>query len=158
MTLSVGGGLVLRELWAAHDSMPEQLEALPQQKNFFAGLSPSQKTFIANVASSSLGLFLLQAGRQRSYRLRDKLLPPAKVTLASTPPTSTPKLRIRTSDTLDLTLLLLVRAADSILQDYIQRTAPQKNGTRVSQENVAEAATILTSRIDGFIFWACSAR
>ncbi|KAG6899935.1 hypothetical protein C0993_005135 [Termitomyces sp. T159_Od127] len=163
MSLSVGGGLTLRQLWAAYDSVPEQLETLPQQRNFFTNLSPSQKTFIANMASSSFGILLLQAGRRR-YHLRNKFPSLVTVTPSLTSQTSTPKSGIRISDTLDLTLLLLVRAADSLLQHYIRRTTCVKDvgaalvRNRVSQEKRAEAATILTSRIDGFIFWACSAR
>ncbi|KAG5335659.1 hypothetical protein C0989_000841 [Termitomyces sp. Mn162] len=159
MALSVGGGLALRELWAVHDSVPEQPEVLSQHTESFTSFSPSQKTFITNMISSSFGMILLQAGRRRSYRLRQELLSPI-VTLPLIPPTPTPESRIRVSDTLDLTLLLLVRAADSLLQTFIRRTALVKDvgTTRASQEQGTEAATILTSRIDAFVFWASSAR
>lgn len=164
MTLSVGGGLALRELWAAHDSVPEQREALPQHRNFLTSLSPSRKTFIASMVSSSFGILLLQAGRRRSFHLRQKSLSPVILVPPLTPPTSTPKYSFRTSDTLDLTLLFFVRAVDSLLQNYIRRTTCIKGlgttlaGNKMSQKKSPKAATTLTSRIDGIVFWACSAR
>ncbi|KAG6890399.1 hypothetical protein C0995_008753 [Termitomyces sp. Mi166 len=161
MTLSVGGGLALHELWAVHGDEPKQPEPLSQHRRLIASLSPSQKAFITNIVSSSFGILLLQAGRRRFYRLRQEFLSPV-VTLPFTPPTPTPESRIRISDTLDLTLLLLVRAADSLLQTYIRKATLMKHATsaetRVSQKRGTKAATTLTSRIDAFLFWACSAR
>ncbi|KAF8078617.1 hypothetical protein FPV67DRAFT_1557883 [Lyophyllum atratum] len=181
MTLAVGGGALIRELWRILDDAPQERQNSfrNHMKARVAGLNltPAQKTFISNIISSSFGILLLQAGRQRSYRLRRDLTSPS-VSIPLTPPTPsvTSAQTNRPSDTLDLTLLLLVRAADALLQILIRKATDKfpsgaedrrdsshvnaglMGETLVKDESRQEKAKLLTSRIDAFVFWACSAR
>lgn len=183
ITLAVGGGTTIRhfwqvlEEWQSSDSKPKT--SIPFTPNLSAtlrkfqtllrklDLSMEQKTFLANVLSSSVGVLLLQAGRERATRLRRK--PAASSNGAS-----------GTSPTMDLTLLLVVRAVDSILQSFIlKRTGVLSKITAESQrlaERHAEPDLVqnrlmkeqrrrekgfhraLTSQVDALVFWACSAR
>lgn len=205
MTLSVAGGAAIRDLLhstnastgkescgsriggarASSNSRGVQrlLQLLKSCLSSFSR-SPEQQTFISHVISSLIGILLLQAGRARTARLRDA----SKLTKLSG---NTP--------TLDLTLLLLVRAVDSIVQTFIlQKSQPtsgyidnapnpdvqpvsmeDNNSSRsgTGQQQYPEARLVhdklakekskkethkiklkLTSRVDAFVFWACSAR
>ncbi|KAG6911958.1 hypothetical protein DXG01_000206 [Tephrocybe rancida] len=166
MTISVGGGAALRELWYTLEDTPQQSVPSQPHRKSVANLSPSQRTFIANLVSSSFGILLLQSGRRRSSLLRQELLPPV-VAIPLTPPTPAPRADIRVSDTLDLTLLLLVRAVDSLLQKFIRTNAKRKYDNKSDttleadmseKEGAEEAANLLSSRIDALVFWLCSSR
>ncbi|KAF5370237.1 hypothetical protein D9615_010073 [Tricholomella constricta] len=176
MTLSVGGGAAIRRLWRALDDTPRKHPDSLQEVARL-NLSLAQKTFISYILSSSIGILLLQAGRRRSYRLRRDLTSP-NVIIPLTPPTpviSSSQASPRTSDTLDLTLLLLVRAVDAFLQNLILKTTGQpatkehrsdhpstEDGlaeeSSMKEKSKQDAANTLTSHIDAFVFWACSAR
>ena len=205
MTLSVAGGAAIRNLLrnanastgkescdsngprigAARASSSRGVHRLLQLLKsclISSSRSPEQQTFISHVISSFIGILLLQAGRARSARLRaaSKLTKPSGH-----------------APTLDLTLILLVRAIDSIVQTFILQksqptsgyitisNAPSPGDQPVSLEDSSssrrqqqpEARLVhdklakekskmethkmklkLTSRLDAFVFWACSAR
>lgn len=179
VTLSVAGGAAIQRIWPIldqeHEDIGIPLDSLlqrfqPAWRRLGASIaqldiSSAQKTFLSNVLSSSAGIMLLQAGRQRAFTQRSSISLPVQAAQA-----------IRTSPTLDLTLLLLVRAVDSILQTLVRKTvepAPTKeDGARGGsiaaatdkllkeklKKNLNRQVKILTSRIDAFVFWACSAR
>lgn len=181
ITVCVGGGAAIRRLWHILDSPSQQASSiLPmsvrtarrQCITYLQMLTSYQKTFLANVLSSSLGVLLLQAGYRRSRRLTgDRPSSTLKV-----PHTKLSTRTNRALPTLDLTLLLFVRAMDAILQIFIQRvTKPAHrlldNSRRPSftepslmrdrfQKNATSEKSIrdVTSRTDAFVFWACSAR
>jgi hypothetical protein len=119
-------------------------------------LTSEQRTFISNVIASSAGILLLQEGRQRASRMKRGH-------------------HTQTSPTLDLTLLLAVRALDSLVQSFIHAYSGEAH---ITHENlsVAEPKLIkdllekerkrrrrafvrqLTTKADALLFWACSAR
>jgi hypothetical protein len=208
MTLAVAGGAAIRNLFrnanastgkeSCHSNGPrigaarassstgvQRLLQLLKSCLLSSSRSPEQQTFISHVISSFIGIQLLQAGRTRSARLRaaSKLTKPSGH-----------------APTLDLTLILLVRAIDSIVQTFILQksqptsgyntsdNAPSPGDQPVSLEDSSsirsgtgqqhpEARLVhdklakekskmethkikvkLTSRLDAFVFWACSAR
>ncbi|KAG5635571.1 hypothetical protein H0H81_010756 [Sphagnurus paluster] len=171
MTLCVGGGAAVQQLWRAlDDDIPKQrptsIRDHIRAQLALLDLSHAHITFISNVLSSSFGILLLQAGRRRAYQLRNRLVSPNTIITPPTPSLS-PAQSFRTSDTLDLTLMLVVRAVDSLLQTFIRKTTEEtaiEGRTLTDPEFVKEASTkenigrILTSRIDALVFWACSAR
>ncbi|PPQ64375.1 hypothetical protein CVT26_002082 [Gymnopilus dilepis] len=178
VTLGVAGGAALRRYFVnlsqgstpAEDTVPSAKgysfrNAFDYLKRCIASLSPVQQTFLSNVISSSVGFFLIQLGRERSLRRR----------LAHRTPSS--QIADHPSPTLDLTLLLFVRAIDSILQAFILRkplpvSRIQEEGhthladprlvlDRLAKEKIKrenEMRQKLTSQIDALVFWACSAR
>ena len=132
VTLSVAGGAAIRNLFcnanastgiegcvskgsrigAAGASSTRRVERVLLQllKSCLLSSSPEQQTFISHAISSFIGILLLQAGRARTARLRAASKP--------TKPSGH-------APTLDLTLLLLVRAVDSIVQTFIlQKSQP----------------------------------
>ena len=222
VTLSVAGGAAIRDLFRTASMYNHQLDKstrierydsdgsrigavtttgigpsrsvqrlLQLLKGCLSYTSPEQQTFISNVISSFIGILLLQAGRARTHKLR-----------AASKPTKQSGTQLDyTSPTLDLTLLLLVRAVDSIVQTFIlqisqsivgradnnntpspgnqpvskegsSRTAPLATGRQHSEphllhdklekekckKDVHKIRFKLISRLDAFVFWACSAR
>jgi hypothetical protein len=211
VTLSVAGGAAIRDLFQNANVYDHQLDAsydsngatrttrtgscsrgvqhlLQLLKHCSLSASPEQQTFISNLISSFIGVLLLQAGRARTVRLR-----------AASKPTS--RLVNHTSPTLDLTLLLLVRAIDSIVQTFIlqksklivgyvdntpnpgdqsvskqdsnssgytqletgqqhpeARLVHDKLAIEKSKKDTHKIRLKLASRLDAFVFWACSAR
>lgn len=105
LTLAVGGGAAITALWDALDSQnKDQFDHIPIPRRLVkvsSRLSAIQKAFISNIISSSCGLILLQNGRLRAQRLRH-----------------TSRLKMP-SPTLELTLLLLVRAIDVFTQTFV---------------------------------------
>ncbi|KAG6857568.1 hypothetical protein H0H87_000167 [Tephrocybe sp. NHM501043] len=158
MTLSVGGGAALSELWRFHVDDAKQSEPPKGHNKSLTQVSSPKRTFIVNVVSSTFGILLLQAGRRRAYLIRQGLLVPI-TTLPFTPPTPVSGSNVRISDTLDLTLLLLVRAVDSFLQVLIRTDATKKDYVVPPEvdpsktRGTEEAAVLFTSRIDAFVFW-----
>ena len=137
-------------------------------------VSSSTKAFTTNLISSTVAILLLQ-GRRRSA-------PPLKtVNIPLTMPIDTNTTKSGPSPTLDLTLLLLIRAVDATIQSAVFKSSEtywskaetidilgadgevlvSHAGTAESQK-AKEAETAwrqkMTTRIDAFIFWACSAR
>ncbi|KAG6813784.1 hypothetical protein H0H92_007196 [Tricholoma furcatifolium] len=153
MTIAVGGGAALHNFWRIYDSRRKHVES--KRKDLFAIVapSPSQRTFLSYMMSSTFGILLLQAGRQRFHRSR-------KVSIAATsiPPTSN-----QISNTLDLTLLLLVRAVDCLVQNFIRTVILTQDDSRMPSDEIKtqtakETVRTLTARVDALVFWACSSR
>ncbi|KIY68823.1 hypothetical protein CYLTODRAFT_421272 [Cylindrobasidium torrendii FP15055 ss-10] len=163
ITVGIGGGATLKAVWdAINDHTPEgdkenskdRLIRRVKQLLDIPGLSDAQRTFASYCATTSIAIALLQAGRHR-LNLQGRPKP---------------------SRTLDLTLLFFVRAVDAFVQYVVLRriasvrrdpnlpeVAP-RDGIRqrlmqykldVQQQASKE---VLTTRIDGLVFWACSAR
>ncbi|KAJ7103527.1 hypothetical protein B0H15DRAFT_217075 [Mycena belliarum] len=158
ITLALGGGSLIRELWRALDDLddsdaPEtaaraaaaKLRACLSALN----LSSAQKTFFSSVVSSSAGLLLLQAGRRRSQNTKSPSRDPSA------------------SRTLDLTLLCLVRAIDAAVQSFVarksgsRRESDAEHPTHRAQTNKLASSLrreVMRTQIDSVVFWACSAR
>ncbi|KAJ6519824.1 hypothetical protein C8R45DRAFT_1048591 [Mycena sanguinolenta] len=164
VTLALGGGSFIREFWRILDTLddsdspdatPAKAAALKLRALISTlKLSSAQKTFLSNVVSSSLGLLLLQAGRAQSS--------------SSSTLRSNGKER-GASRTLDLTLLLLVRALDAAVQSFVARKSGSRRESDADlpegqRQSAAERLTsglrreALRTQIDSFVFWACSAR
>ncbi|KAJ7783792.1 hypothetical protein DFH07DRAFT_997007 [Mycena maculata] len=158
VTLALGGGSLIRELWQALDVLgpdadsPATAAAL-RLRAWISGLklSSAHKTFVSNVISSSAGLLLLQAGRSRSKN--------------SVSPSKEPS----ASRTLDLTLLLLVRAVDAAVQSFVAKKSGSRresdavhSGRRPQTATERLASSLkresMRMQIDSLVFWACSAR
>lgn len=157
----------LTGLRALRDTVVEHLRA------GLVTLSPRQQTFWSYFVTSVVGVLLLQSGRERTVRL--------KVLRNATTPNGIGTGDL-TSPTLDLSLLLLVRAVDSVVQAFILRrpvpslhsdtqTVVNEHGQRMLEPKVIhdrlererikrQNATrqMWTSRVDALVFWACSAR
>ncbi|KAI3622488.1 integral membrane protein [Moniliophthora roreri] len=176
VTFAIWGGTALGKWWNEEFHINNYSGQYSPLKHVFltfsSRLSAYQKSFLAYVLSSTVGFHLLLSGRRRSERLR------AALTLAIpyTPPTSTPAAILgKASPTLDLTLLLSVRALDVLVQSFIQR---QCGGLEVeehqtigendllmqfeekmkTEEEKRKRISSLTTKIDAFAFWASSAR
>lgn len=178
MTLAVAGGEALNRYFSAEASAEVPAEgnptAEPRQtfRSLLARLSAAQKTFVANFVSSAISILLIQAGRDRSLRLRNN--PPSMdaIPLTVSIPHSSRSGVAVPSPTLDLTLLLLVRAIDSLCQSFvftrcnnapgksIQPTkTPDETGDVHEEEKQFRRRRLgLTTRIDALVFWACGAR
>lgn len=143
-------------------------------KRCVSRLTPVQQTFISYFLSSTVGIFLIQAGRERTSRLHAR-----RMAVPSSSQTTS-----LTSPTLDLTLLVLVRAVDSLVQTFILRkqvshvgasngersnlgqkthvaVEPQLVYEKLEKEKVKRENNMRqqwTSQVDAFVFWACSAR
>ncbi|KAF8898735.1 hypothetical protein BD779DRAFT_1431020 [Infundibulicybe gibba] len=183
ITLSIGGGAAIRRFWeslkeAPSDPSIRNPSAMPPTSTpwtrlksalHLLDLTPTQISLLSHVFSSSMGIFLLQAGRQRLLRLRQNSS--TNVTLPFTPPVGRDQ---RTSPTLDLTLLLFVRAMDAAVQMLVSRKCkpsdvPNRDATHgmdAADKNLLgerihdtrRKRQYVTSKIDAFIFWVCSAR
>ncbi|KAF7310918.1 hypothetical protein HMN09_00635100 [Mycena chlorophos] len=147
VTAAVGGGSFLRAAWRLLDES-EREEVVKFKKWFSGKLSDAQKTFISNAVSSTAGLLLLQAGRRR----------------AATTSTTSSSHEQSGSRTLDLTLLLLVRALDAGVQSFVARRSGSRresDATTPKDLQQRQASAIRASmrmQIDSLVFWACSAR
>jgi hypothetical protein len=181
ITVCVGGGAAIRKLWhnleQARTISPMSARAARRQCTYLQTLKLTsyQRTFLANIFSSSLGVLLLQAGYRRSRRLKGGRnssnfgMPHPQASTGTN----------RALSTLDLTLLLLVRAMDAVLQAFIHKTSqpeqlergsdksghilftePSSTRGKLSKANAKPDKLVrdLISRIDAFVFWACSAR
>ncbi|KAF7339468.1 hypothetical protein MSAN_02161100 [Mycena sanguinolenta] len=165
VTLALGGGSFIREFWRILDDLDDS-DSAPDGGSAKAAalklralisalkLTSAQKTFLSNVVSSSLGLLLLQAGRAQSSS-RSTLHSNGKEPGASR--------------TLDLTLLLLVRALDAAVQSFVARKSGSRRESDADlpegqRQSAAERLVsglrreALRTQIDSFVFWACSAR
>lgn len=209
ITVAVGGGAALQRVWQLWDNSSERegsdavgLSAnlrnessgahfLQRNKTYQTirqwilsrEVSSERKAFISNIITSAIAIIILQnPGRRRirSQAVR-KLDLPLTVSIGSTT-------RHGPSSTLDLTLLLFVRAVDSIIQSIVFKRSEWRTETYWSRsqnpstidilgddgemllsragaieaqqhkENETRWRQKMTTRIDAFIFWACSAR
>jgi hypothetical protein len=159
---------------STHGTLHALVETVKERlKAGLAAMSPRQQTFWSYFLTSIIGVLLLQSGRERTVRLR---------ALRKAPMTNAAGIIDLTSPTLDLSLLLLVRAVDSVVQAFILRrpipslrsdaqTAAKEHGQRMLEPKVIhdrlererikrQNATrqMWTSRVDALVFWACGAR
>ena len=145
ITAAVGGGAALQRLW--HVLERRHVLYWPWVRYITSKLSRWQKTFLANVISSTIAVILLRWTRYR------RLAP--------------------VSPTLDLSLLFLVRALDASVQAFLLQKAreiaarrPSRNATlhdtrlldKRSEDLAKEWHNKVAMYIDGFVFWASSAR
>lgn len=199
ITAAVGGGALLQRVWELLEDVGTDAEdtsrafGSPERSSRLGVLernetyrvlckwvaarntSPASKAFASNIISSTFAILLLQ-GRRRS-----KALPMKTVSIPLTQPIDTNAPPSGPSPTLDLTLLLLVRAVDATIQSLVFKSsetawskaetidilgdngevlvshAGTKEAQRKKDEELAWRQK-MTTRIDAFIFWACSAR
>ncbi len=148
ITVALAGGSALRILWKRLDqrkvekTFRSEQDAIPRLQ---ARLKPWQKTFICNALASLAAISLLQR-RRRSMHTRNVYIP------LTIPISQSHKAeRGRMSPTLDLTLLVLVRAFDALVQGLVFRRA----GDEKKQERKRRLA--ITTKLDALAFWASSA-
>ncbi|CAK5264409.1 unnamed protein product [Mycena citricolor] len=152
ITVAIGGGSFIREFWRLLDGSEWDLSetqnplsnsaAWIKERLKYMRVSSAQKTFISNILSTSAGLWLLQAGRARFRSTKGG------------------------SKTLDLTLLVFVRALDAAVQSFVARRSGSRREsdagdtsfTRAPRDEAYTKRQLLRTRIDAFVFWACSAR
>ena len=166
MTTAIGGAATIGHWW---ESTCHDIRNKDERKNgegiyqrikkliLSQKLSIIQRTFISNAFTATIAIILLQS-RRRSLQTRKASIPLA---VPITPPRNLADKK--TSTTLDLTLLLLVRALDSFVQGlFLQSNAQPKSNNleedRQKSKQLRQKAAILTDKLDAFIFWAASAR
>ncbi|EKM61043.1 uncharacterized protein PHACADRAFT_134164 [Phanerochaete carnosa HHB-10118-sp] len=144
-TVAIAGGAALRSLLAYLEK--EQQGILPlRAKTFLSRLKDVHKTFSANALSAYIAIALLQHRRSRP----------------STPSTHrssgiTPIQR--SSPTIDLTLLVLVRALDSVVRSVLFSHSTTQDVLSSGELKRAEnRRRTLSARLDAMVFWASSAR
>ncbi|KAI5124691.1 hypothetical protein M0805_004298 [Coniferiporia weirii] len=167
MTTAVGGGGAMEYYWQrlakaysdqASDAAP--LRGKNSMRN--AELNPIHRTLLCHVLTSFIAITLMQT-RQRSSQTLKASIP---FTVPISPERS---LDGRASGTLDLTLLLLVRALDSLVQGAFQRIVKEQVDHTVSKgecpedpgksvREVRRKAAIMTDKLDAIVFWLASAR
>lgn len=164
MTTAIGGGAYLQHIWKALDARadPEPLGhdwssvfltragRILQRISNACNLTAARKAFLCNSLTSLVALILLQARRRAGPQAAIPLTPPFTRSPEGIPRTNRP------SPTLDLTLLLFVRAMDAGVQACLSKYA-----LRLSQgkdQDAKEWRRKLTRHSDAFLFWVCSAR
>ncbi|KAI0275061.1 hypothetical protein BC834DRAFT_814581 [Gloeopeniophorella convolvens] len=153
ITVALGGGSALRALWKRaerrkregspegdEDADPGHLTRLLEH------LKPWHKSFICNALASLLAITLLQS-RRRSAQTRKAHIP-WTVPIAQTRKTELGRM----SASLDLTLLVLVRAFDALTQRLVfNRAGDETKQARKRRHSI-------TTKLDALAFWASSAR
>ncbi|KAI0778193.1 hypothetical protein BD413DRAFT_101826 [Trametes elegans] len=143
ITVGVAGGAAIRHFWDGWAAETSRVGGKPrgvlgELKAWLASLKESHRTFLANVISSTLAVTLLHSRRTH-----------AKLAGAGRP-----------SPTLDLSLLFLVRAMDSLVQ--LAFFKPSEGSERSLSESIKLERNATrrkwSTRLDALVFWACSAR
>lgn len=168
ITIAIGGGEALRGLWQWVDS-----EGTDEERNVldkYTGklgrwskrnpIPPICKTFISCSISSMAAILLLTSRRPSTQSKRADI----PFTVPITP--SARSTSGRTSATLDLTLMLLVRAFDAILQgEFVRRAEVQIGRQRIEGDNTTSyihdirvRAATMTDKVDALAFWVASSR
>jgi hypothetical protein len=154
ITVALGGSSALRRLWNRLDQREfESVRGRGSHPNGVSSfkplvrLKPWQKSFVCNLLASLAAITLLQP-RRRHAHVR-------KVHIPLTVPIShgTPQAERggRMSATLDLTLLVLVRAFDALVQGLVfKRTGDEKKQERKRRLSII-------TKLDALVFWASSA-
>lgn len=172
MTVAVGGGALIESCWKQITQKDSQAPDSTSSKHRISVLSdillrnldlaPAYRTFICNLITSVVAVLLLQSRRRSS--------PIHKVDIPLTVPISPSEgLADRKSPvTLDLTLLLLVRTLDAIIQGWFlrrtEKTVDTVRSKKIERRSTEEKRLIrktvmeLTDKLDAFVFWAASAR
>lgn len=148
ITVALAGGSALRTLWRRLDQ--RQIEATSGSESDGvarpqARLKSWQKSFICNALASLVAFSLLQRRRRPVHA--------QNVSIPLTVPTSQAHKagQGRRSATLDLTLLVLIRACDALVQGLVFR----RTGDEKKQERKRRLA--ITTKLDALAFWASSA-
>ncbi|KAI0335265.1 hypothetical protein GY45DRAFT_1317194 [Cubamyces sp. BRFM 1775] len=144
ITVGVAGGAAIRHIWEKWetDTSEKGSERLPRTlqtvKVWLGSLKDSHKAFLSNVISSTLAIALLHSRRTH-----------AKSAWIGRP-----------SPTLDLSLLFLVRAMDSLVQFALFKPAEasERHLPEPTKEEKRATRHKWSSRLDALVFWACSAR
>lgn len=148
ITVGVAGGAAIRHIWDRWEdtaqvreergSLQSHSDVLGKVRTWLASLKDGQKTFLSNVISSSLAITLLHSRRRHAMS--------AWVG--------------RPSPTLDLSLLFLVRAMDSLVQLVLFKPSAESERVLPAAVQVQRKADRLkwSTRTDALVFWACSAR
>ncbi|KAH9982892.1 hypothetical protein BGW80DRAFT_50613 [Lactifluus volemus] len=147
ITVALGGGSALRTLWKRLELEQDEASNARRGKpnGFLARLKPWHKTFISNALASLVAISLLQS-RSRSVKTR-KVHIPWTLPISETRNTKGGQ----TSVTLDLTLLVLVRAFDALVQGLVfKRTGDESKQARIRRLSI-------TTKLDALAFWASSA-
>ncbi|THH16898.1 hypothetical protein EW146_g3828 [Bondarzewia mesenterica] len=157
ITVAIGGGSALQHLWKRIEDDAHDAELCSKHCGRFArrfhvlraylsSISEEGKAFALNALSSFVAIMLLQAHR-RSSQTRKAAIP---WTIPISPP---PKNALgRSSATLDLTLLLIVRALDAVVQKVVFRRGGDEG------EEARRWRQRVTTKLDALMFWASSAR
>lgn len=166
MTVAVGGGATLDVLWRRllRDEAEEASGLWFRTVNMLKQCiktalhrwhaSPYQRAFICNALSALVAIELMQRGKRSNRAANQSSMIPLTVPVPSSDR--------RISRTLDLTLLLLVRALDSCMQGFIQRRTHSSNipseeeGKQTSE--IRTTAASMTDKLDAMLFWIASAR
>lgn len=169
LSVAIGGGQYIQRLWKEQRSpvnstastRPCSSRTLAALRGVFSRIRNSKltgcrTTFIANAIASAVAIALLQRRRWRSA--------------------SSDKRSFGKSPTMDLTLLLLVRAVDALVQSKLlswkatflpyqsevsDSKPPKSNIPHQEKSNNfvnEQTRTRIAARLDALIFWACSAR
>lgn len=153
ITVALGGSSALRRLWNRLDQ--RKYESVrgsdPNGGPSFGSLvrlKPWQKSFVCNLLASLVAITLLQP-RRRPTHMRKVHIPLTVPISHETPQTEQGGRRM--SATLDLTLLILVRAFDALVQALVFR----RTGDEKKQERKRRLAII--TKLDALAFWASSA-
>ncbi|KAH9004027.1 hypothetical protein EDB86DRAFT_2122887 [Lactarius hatsudake] len=143
ITVAIGGGSGLQFLWRRLERKWTKAPRGSGESGLLARLEPWQKTFVCNVLASLTAITLLHARRRPVHtRKVDIPIPIAR--------TREPE-RGHFSATLDLTLLVLVRAFDALTQRIIfERAGNEKKQARKRRLSI-------TTKLDALAFWASSA-
>lgn len=168
MTIAIGGGEALRGLWQRVDSQETDEECtaldsyirklgIQSEKN---PLPPICKTFISCSISSMAAILLLASRRSSAQSKRADIPFTVPITLSAR---NTGR---RTSATLDLTLMLFVRAVDAVLQgEFVRRAEVQADRQRTEGGNTTSyihdirvRAASMTDKVDALAFWVASSR
>lgn len=173
MMVAIGGGTALDGLWqrldseksdaASQDRFPSAkyigwLRTLSRSSSF--KLAPTYRTFLCSLATSLAAILLLQSRRGPTQSKRASI----PFTVPVTRPTRSNE--GRPSATLELTLMLLVRAFDAILQgEFVRRAEAQVDAQRTEGNNstshvhdIRVKAATMTDKLDALVFWAASSR
>lgn len=150
ITVAIGGGSSLQFLWKRLERIwtkTPRRNGKGDASDLLAHLEPWQRTFACNALASLTAITLLQV-RRRSFQAR-------KVDFPFTCAEPIAQIREikqgRSSETLDLTLLVLVRAFDALAQRLVfKRAGNEKKQARKRRLSI-------TTKLDALAFWASSA-
>jgi hypothetical protein len=148
ITVALAGGSALRTLWKRLDDRQIETAESNAVTKLQALLKSWQKSFICNALASFVAFSLLQRRRRPVGPMHTR-----NVYIPLTIPISQAHKaeQGRMSATLDLTLLVLVRAFDALVQGLVFRRA----GDEKRQERKRRVA--ITTKLDALAFWASSA-
>ena len=150
ITVAIGGGSGLQFLWKRLErkwTKDPQGSGEGNTSGLLAVLEPWQRTFVCNALASLTAITLLQARHHTSQTRKVDIPFPCAAPIAQTREIK----RSRSSETLDLTLLVLVRAVDALSQRLVfKRAGYEKKQARKRRLSI-------TTKLDALAFWASSA-